>query len=165
MDFLLRFPDEDGGYPDIGVQGGDLILGDGLLEALWLSFFTDRRAPDTLKIEGDNRRGWWGDALEQTATDRDGRPLGSLFWTLSREKENEETRLKAKSIADDAIDWMPGSDEPAVRDVIAVSNQVWWIRRGVLGIQPTLTLRVDGRKAYRFERGLSDGRARYLGMI
>lgn len=165
MDLMFAFPADDTQGPDLAVRGGDLVLGDGLLEAIWLSIFTDRRAPETLAVDGDDRRGWWGDALEAAAEDRDGRPLGSLWWTLAREKETEETRLRAKDIVDAALAWMPASLETAVRDVTAVTSRVWWARRGLLAVQITVTLKAGGVRAFAFERGLADGRARYLGTI
>lgn len=165
MDLMFAFPADDALAPDLTVRGGDLVLGDGLLEAIWLSIFTDRRAPATLAVDDDDRRGWWGDALEEAATDRAGRALGSLWWTLAREKETEETRIRAKAIVDDALAWMPGSRETAVRDVTAVASRVWWARRGVLAVKSTVTLKPGAARDFAFERGLADGRARFLGPI
>lgn len=157
MDLVLRFPPLDG-PPDLAVTAGDLIIGDGLLEAVWLSLFTDARAPATLAIEGPDRRGWWGDALAP-------RPLGSLLWTLAREKQTEETRLRARDYAAEALAWMVGSDEPAVAGVTAVAVAAWWTRPGLLGLRVTLTLADGATGVSAFERGLADGTARRLEMI
>ena len=157
MDLILFFPPDEG-PADLGFAGGDLRVGDGLLEAVWLSLFTDVRAPDHVAIEDEDRRGNWRDALAA-------RPLGSLLWTLQREKQTEETRLRAKQICDQALAWMPGSDEPAVRDVTAVATRVSYPRRGVMGIDVTLTRSTGAPSTFRFERGLESGRARPIGTI
>lgn len=157
MDLLLNFP-SDNGLPDLTFAGGDLSVGDGLLETLWLYLFTDRRAPEHIQIESEDRRGNWRDALSV-------RPLGSLLWTLKREKQTEETRLRAKQIVEEAVAWIPASDEPAVRDVTAVAVRVWYPRRGIMGIAITLTRSRGARSTFEFERGLEDGRARIIGTI
>ena len=125
---------------------------------IWLSLFTDARAPDHVRIEGDDRRGNWRDAVAV-------RPMGSLLWTLNREKQTEETRLRAKQIVDQAVAWMPSSDEPAVRDVTAVATRVWYPRRGIMGIEVIPTRAGGSRSTFEFERGLVGGRARLIGTI
>lgn len=158
MDVTLRWID-DARYPDLAMEAGDVTLGDGLVEALILSLFTDARAPDGMDVPGD-RRGWWGDGDAQAP-----RPLGSLLWTLSRETETDETRQRARDYASQALAWMPGSDEPAVADIVGVSVQSWWARRGMLGLAVTLTLRDGPNRTLRFEHALADGQVRLLGGI
>lgn len=158
VDFQLAFPDDEATAPDLQMAGGDLVFSDGLLEAFWLSLCTDRRAPNTLKIEGKDRRGYWADAI---AT----RPIGSLLWTLSREKQTEETRLRGKQIAEEALFWMPPSNESAVRDVVSVTVATWWAGRGVLAIDPTATLTSGAVRPFAFKYGLETGQARYFGTI
>lgn len=40
---------------------GDLVNGDDLQTAMIISLFTDRVARDDDDIDGEDRRGWWGD--------------------------------------------------------------------------------------------------------
>ena len=92
MDLMFAFPADDTQGPDLAVRGGDLVLGDGLLEAIWLSIFTDRRAPETLAVDGDDRRGAkdtvdaalaWMPASRETAV-RDVTAVTSRVWWARR---------------------------------------------------------------------------------
>ena len=158
MDVTLRWI-ENTGNPDMALEAGDVTLGDGLVEAVILSLFTDARAPADMDVPGD-RRGWWGDGDAQAP-----RPLGSLLWTLAREKETDETRLRARDYARQALAWMPASDEPAVADVVGVAVDAWWAARGMLGLSVMLTLRGGSNRALRFEHALADGQVRRLGAM
>lgn len=89
---------------DMAVDGGQLAQDDGLMTAVLISLFTDRRAndDDVLPQAGADRRGWWGDAYSDDPNDR----IGSRLWLLEREKLTEATALKARDIVREALDWM-----------------------------------------------------------
>ena len=79
---------------DIEFQNGDFKLTASILNQVLLALFVDGRAPDSLNIE-DDVRGYWGSVPE-------GRHLGSLLWTLHREKITAETIASARDFCIDA---------------------------------------------------------------
>ena len=92
---------------DLAIERGDLAVDRTLATPMLVALFSDRRArPDDALPSGvteflvpsaaNPRRGWVGDAL-----DGQGRRLGSLLWLLSREKQTEQTRLRAAAYAGD----------------------------------------------------------------
>ncbi len=100
-DILLRW-NESLSVGDIETDGADLASEDGLKTAILLSLFTDRRAEADDLPDGEvDRRGWWGDSLAE-----DGFRLGSLLWTLRREKQTTEVLRKAERHSRDALAWM-----------------------------------------------------------
>jgi phage gp46-like protein len=83
----------------------DVSADKGLLTAAVLSLFTDRRAEnDDVPPSGDprDRRGWWGDQFAAVDGDR----FGSRLWLLDRSKLTNETALRAKEYALEALAWM-----------------------------------------------------------
>lgn len=116
------------GLFDLNLRLGDLDQRDELGTALLISIFTDRRAnpDDRLPVEGESRRGFWGDDF----ADVQGDLIGSRLWLLSREKQTDQTLARAKEYVDEAVDWL-------IEDGVAnkVDTQVEWVRSGVLGIQ------------------------------
>ncbi len=83
----------------------DLTTDRGLITATALSLFTDRRAEtDDQPPSGDprDRRGWWADQLAVIKGDR----FGSRLWLLDRSKRNNETVIRAKEYAREALAWM-----------------------------------------------------------
>jgi phage gp46-like protein len=90
--------------PDMDLQGDD-----GLLTAIIVSLFTDRRAnaddplPDERVGVPSDVRGWWGDhILEEDARD----PLGSRLWLLSREKDMDVVVARAQQYTAEAVAWL-----------------------------------------------------------
>jgi phage gp46-like protein len=87
----------------------DLQGDDGLLTAVIISLFTDRRAnpddplPDERVGVRSDLRGWWGDRI--AAEDR-ADPMGSRLWLLSREKDLDVVVERARQYADEALQWM-----------------------------------------------------------
>lgn len=124
MDIAMRY-DADHKRFDLAVQGGDLAADEGLVTAVILSLFTDRRAlpGDRLPDGTDDRRGWWADAYMD-------RPMGSRLWLLHREKEQDEVLRRAKEYAEEALAWV-------VEDGVAESVEVeaWHVRRDTLGLR------------------------------
>lgn len=123
---------------DLAIERGDLAVDRTLATPMLVALFSDRRArPDDALPSGvteflvpsaaNPRRGWVGDAL-----DGQGRRLGSLLWLLSREKQTEQTRLRAAAYAGDALAGL------AARTGLAASVDAQWIRRGTLGLAARL---------------------------
>lgn len=94
---------------DFALAGGALLLDEGLRTAITISLMTDARARDDDRLDdgadaaGGDRRGWWGDLalIGEAAT-----PIGSRLWLLRRAKANEATRLRAVTMAQEALAWM-----------------------------------------------------------
>lgn len=78
---------------------GDLIDGNDLQTAIIISLFTDRVARDDDDIDGDDRRGWWGDSGEDT-------DIGSRLWLLRRQKLTQKVAQKAEDYAREALQWL-----------------------------------------------------------
>ncbi|CNI67468.1 GP46 family protein [Yersinia pekkanenii] len=79
--------------------GGGLLDGDDLETAILISLFTDRLARADDVIDGDDRRGWWGDTGSEYA-------IGSRLWLLRREKLTIKVALKAEDYANEALAWL-----------------------------------------------------------
>lgn len=89
----------DGTAGDWAVSAGDLQSGDDLQSALYISLFTDRQARDDDEIDGDDRRGWWGDSGQE-------KPIGSRLWLLRRKKLTAAVAIKAEDYASEAVSWL-----------------------------------------------------------
>lgn len=93
------------GDADLSLIDSDLASERGLLTAVLLSLFLDRRAEaDDKPPSGDarDRRGWWADQFAAVVGDR----VGSRLWLLDRAKRTNETVLRAKEYVLDALAWM-----------------------------------------------------------
>lgn len=73
-----------------------------LARAILVSLFTWGRAADDDKIDGDDRKGWWGDSFAKSPGDQ----IGSRLWQLYREKLTDQTRLKAEFFIKEALQWL-----------------------------------------------------------
>jgi phage gp46-like protein len=126
-DIKLIF-DEETGF-DIAIENGDLVPEPGLETSVLLSLFLDRRADDDddLPDSSNDRRGWWADSFP----DVDGDMVGSRLWLLSRSKEENDTLIKAKEYAEEAMQWMIEADDPAAKSIEVTASHV---RPGVLGL-------------------------------
>jgi len=91
---------------DMLFQENDLLMDHGLVSAVFVSLFTDRRAraDDTLPDPDGSRRGWWGDTLLDL--DNHGDKIGSRLWLLSREKTENEVLRRAEDYTREALKWM-----------------------------------------------------------
>ncbi|BBI92813.1 putative phage protein GP46 [Serratia symbiotica str. Tucson] len=78
---------------------GDLINGNDLQTAIIISLFTDRVARDDDVIDGDDRRGWWGDLGEE-------HNIGSRLWLLRRKKLDQSVAQKAEDYVREALQWL-----------------------------------------------------------
>ena len=90
--------DNAAGHADVTFVDGTMVDDPGLITAVLISLYTDKRDPS--RPEGD-RGGWWG-----TTFDDAGEEWGSLLWTLQRELPTETTRRKAELYATDCLAWM-----------------------------------------------------------
>lgn len=100
----------------------DLEGDDGLLTAVIISLFTDRRAnaddplPDERVGVPSDLRGWWGDhILEADARDS----MGSRLWLLSREKEMAVVVARAQQYAEESLQWLIRDGHVAELRVVA----------------------------------------------
>jgi phage gp46-like protein len=123
---------------DLGTERGDLATDNGLLSAVLVSLFTDRRAnaDDVIPDGTGDRRGYWGDTYPEI----DGDLIGSRLWLLSREKQLPDVLQRAQTYAEEALAWL-------VEDNIARSfaAPAEWVSPGVLGILLDILL-TDGSK-------------------
>jgi phage gp46-like protein len=104
---------------DIKFENGDLERELGLETAVWMSMFTDRRAKIDDQLDDINdRRGWWGDDLNEDDTDI----IGSRLWLLARSKTTSEVVGLAKRYVEEALDWLI-VDEVASKIEVNASRQ------------------------------------------
>ncbi|WP_145578099.1 phage GP46 family protein [Yersinia alsatica] len=106
--------DVDASLGDWRTGQGGLLDGDDLHTAILLSLFTDRLARADDDIDGDDRRGWWGDSGVTSA-------IGSRLWLLRRQKLTTQVAIKAEDYAREALAWLM---EDAVVSVISPRAQI-----------------------------------------
>jgi phage gp46-like protein len=91
---------------EIERSGGPIVLTDSLNPAVLLSLMSDREfEPDRRRMDDAERRGWWGDGLNDDPADR----TGSLLWKRKGMNDSVATR---KLLADDikqALRWLKTS--------------------------------------------------------
>lgn len=87
---------------DLAEGKGDLLRENGLQTAVLISLFTDRRANTEDKIDGDNKRGWWGDGVSEIEGDQ----IGSKLWMLERAKTTTSDIALIRRYIEDALQWM-----------------------------------------------------------
>lgn len=126
MDFAIKYNGRTFTF-EMFVEGSDLATDDGLLTAVLVSLFTDRRANDDDVLPGNDgdKRGSWQDQYADVPGDLQ----GSRLWLLDREKELPDVLHRAQEYAEEALAWM-------VEDGIAksVSAPAEWSKPGVLGL-------------------------------
>ncbi len=112
--------------PQRGNAGG-LDASDQLASAVFLSLFTDRRAPEGWRPEVADRRGWWGDhlTLPGDAADQD----GSWLWLLRNEIASPETANLARIYAEEALAWLVA--DRVASAVIVTTGLIEAPRRGI----------------------------------
>lgn len=103
--------DNDNGVADMSITDSDFTKEAGLETAVLISLFTDRRADVDDDLDDVNdRRGWWGDALET-----DGDKTGSRLWLLYRQKITTKILAKVKEYIEECLQWM--LDDGVVADI------------------------------------------------
>lgn len=110
---------------DLGFQNEDLVREDGLSTAVIMSLFTDRRAEDDdILDDQDDKRGWWGDRLENEGEDIESfHQIGSRLWIIERASTTNANLQKAKIFIEEALEWL-------VEDGVAESVDVVVERQG-----------------------------------
>ena len=115
------------GHADVSYVDGRLVDDPGLITAILISLYTDKRDPS--RPEGE-QGGWWG-----TSLDDEGDEWGSLLWTLRRAAPTEDTRRKAETYAADALRWMVTDKiADAVTVMAAWSSPALGVRRLTLAV-------------------------------
>lgn len=140
------------GLVDLTKGPNGYIIEDGIETAVIVSLLTDRRAqPDDALPAGtssqallpDDRKGWCGDALEEVTDHR----IGSRLWLLIREKQTEETRLRAIDYSREALHWLV-----ADRHATDINIDASWSTMGRLNLSIVIILTKGGR----FSLGIED---------
>jgi phage gp46-like protein len=132
------------GAADMRLEAGSLATDAGLNTAIIISMFSDARArEDDVLPGGEDRRGWWADALSPSGEPD---PIGSRLWLLAREKRLPAVIERARFYTAEALDWL-------VRDGVAASVTVTAEAQGAdrlaIGVE---VRRPDGRAfAHRYD--------------
>jgi len=92
--------DSEGRF-DISFTEGDFTLEDGFDTALYVSLFTDARAPANLVPVPEHRRGWMGDIVSPV----EGRSLGGLLWLVDQRRLTQDTLNDSVSYARKSVKW------------------------------------------------------------
>lgn len=123
---------------DIALQDGALAIDDGMRTAIFLSLFTDARAPDdaVLPEQGADRRGWWGNGFAPDGLSSRHQEVGSLLWLLRRSKITNATIAMAKTYATAALEWLI-TDQVARSVLVEVEAQGQTLAIGVTLDRPT----------------------------
>ncbi|WP_165675827.1 phage GP46 family protein [Metapseudomonas otitidis] len=134
----------NGTEADLAIEGGDLVLEEGLQTAAVISLFSDRRArlDDVLPADDGDRRGWVGDAWPRV----DGDQIGSRLWLLNREKDVPETLRRAREYARESLAWLIEDGIGASLDVQASVPM-----RGVLRLELTVNRRDGSTLNHQFD--------------
>ena len=114
---------------DVGLSGADLVREEGLRTAVIVSLFSDRRAEPGDIPEGEDPRGWWGDAIAE-----DDDRIGSRLWLLGRSKQTPDVPVRAEEYAREALAWFV---EDGIADRVDVSAE--WAGQGRLCITPVIS--------------------------
>lgn len=128
MDIALLF-NPTNSICDIQQDGADLLIDHDLETAVAISLFADRRAADDDKIDGTDRRGWWGDTYALVNGDQ----IGSRLWELRRSKQLQSVVNKAQEFCYEALQWLI---DDKVAESIVVEAEI--IAMYTLGIGVTI---------------------------
>jgi len=109
------------------VNAGGLDASDQLASAVYISLFTDRKAPEGWRPEVVDRRGWWGDGVAPAG--EEAYELGSHLWLLRNEVATEEIAIAARHYAQEALAWLV--DERVAASVTVESGLIGEPPRGV----------------------------------
>lgn len=102
---------------DLVQANGDLSANLDLENAILISLLSDRALEENSPAIDGYKGGWWGDVFPKVSNDK----IGSLLWTLKREKATTETATRAREIVVNALDWMI---EDGVASRIEVTTQI-----------------------------------------
>lgn len=113
---------ENGSF-DLVIEDGDFKNDPGFETALWVSLFTDARAPESKVLLPENRRGWLGNTVSEVEE----RELGGLLWLAEQRRLNQDTVNEIEDYARKSLDWF-------LEDGIAVKIEVNGEIYAMLGI-------------------------------
>lgn len=98
-----------------------------LPRAVLISLFSWRRANPDDSLPSNQRYGWWGDTYPELSNDR----IGSRLWLLYRGKLTQQTVLRAKEYAEEALKWLI---DDGVADGVTVVSERQGLDRLALGV-------------------------------
>lgn len=134
---------------EIERSGGPIVLTDSLHPAVLLSLMSDREhEPDRRRMDDAERRGWWGDGLNDDPADR----TGSLLWLRKQMNDSPATR---KLLADDikqALSWAKSS---GIAKSIDVTVERYEPPSGVIAALIVLTSSTGKKWTINWERTLA----------
>ncbi|RUM91061.1 MAG: hypothetical protein DSZ27_07320 [Thiomicrospira sp.] len=103
----------------------------GLAHAILQSLLNYSKAQANDRFDGKNKQGWWAEGMVSG--------IGCRDWTLSREKQTEDTRKRALRYTEQSLEWLVKDNHLKSIDVTAYYQDDRLIRE----IIPTLP---DGTK-------------------
>lgn len=120
----------EAGFFDLAIKNSDLATENELQTAIIISLFSNRRAEadDILPDSVTDRQGWWGDDFAAKENDR----IGSRLWLLNREKQTNETLLRAMEYAGEALEWLV---EDGVASRVKIQASYPYRHRLALGVE------------------------------
>lgn len=123
-DAVLQYDESTGAF-DIVLEGGEIRQSTGLVSAVIVSLFSDRRAAndDPLPDNTNDRRGCWTDSYTDS-------PIGSRLWLVSREKMVAGLADRIEGYAREALQWLIDDGE-----VQAVQLQAERLTSDTIGLQ------------------------------
>ena len=116
MPELLLDIQDDGAGADFVLEAGDFKLDYGLRTNVFVSLYSDARAPDADEqpySEHENPRGWWGDRADMR--------LGSKLWLLERGKLIEGLLADVEAWAKESLAWLV--DDGIARSVTVTATR------------------------------------------
>jgi phage gp46-like protein len=113
---------------DVTLENGDLKGENGFDTAIWVSLFTDARAPESKVTIPENRRGWIGNLVSPV----ENRELGGLLWLAEQRRLTQDTLNEIIDYARKSLQWF-------VEDEIAVNIEV----TGVIVPKQGIRLQID----------------------
>ena len=108
----IQLTPDNYGNGDASFLPGDIETDSGLTTAVFVSLFTDARNPET------GEGGYWGDSTEDE-------PLGSLLWTLKREKMRTDLPLRVKGYCESALQWLKDQSIAQAVDVTVTKTGMY----------------------------------------
>ena len=103
---------------DLFIENGQVKLGRDIETAVLISLGTDREARPDDEVPGDDRGGWWADALNTDPNDR----IGSRLWLLKGKKLTSANLEKAREYCIEALQWMIDDSIAAKIEVFTEEN-------------------------------------------
>lgn len=123
---------------DIPVENSDLATVDGVETAVFVSLFTDARAPAGTVKDAFRRRGWSGNIL----TLQDGFELGGLLWTLDQARLTQNTLNEGEDVVRISLQWVI---DDGIADTVEVAMEQTGTRQGTITIELFKGIEVVGR--------------------